>query len=131
MAVRIRLKKVGKKNDASFRIAILPQTSGRDSATIEEIGFYDPRRSNESVNVERYDYWVSVGAIPSDTVKAIVNRAKAGKSKTLADFKAEVAARESAKPTKRRARKAAPVAEVEAPVEGTETPAEVEAPAAE
>lgn len=129
MAVRIRLKKVGKKNDGSFRIAILPQTSGRDTATIEEIGFYDPRRSNESVNVERYEYWVSVGALPTDTVKAIVNRAKAGKSKTLADHKVVVAERQSANPTKRRARKEAPVAET---AEVTEAPAEVaEAPAAE
>lgn len=137
MAVKIRLKKTGKKNGATYRIIVVPQTSGRDSASIEELGYYDPRRSDERINIERYDYWCSVGALPSETVAAIAKRTKAGKPKTLADHKAAMAEKEAAKPTKRRARKEEPVAEEAAPVEetaveATEAPVEeAAAPAAE
>lgn len=122
MAVRIRLKKTGKKNGATYRIVVVPQTTGRDTSTIDELGYYDPRRSDESINVERYDYWISVGAQPSDTVSAVAKRAKTGKSKTLVEHKEVMAAKEAAKPTKRRARKETPVAEAAPAVE--ETPVE-------
>lgn len=118
MAVRIRLKKTGKKNDISFRIVVIPQTTGRDTCTIEEIGFYDPRRSDEALKLDRYDYWCSVGAQPTETVAAVAKRAKAGTPKTLADHKAAMAVKEATLPIKRRARKeAAPAAAEAAPVE--------------
>lgn len=117
MAVRIRLKKTGNKNNSSFRIVVIPQLSGRDSRTIEELGYYDPRRSDECVNIEKFDKWISEGAIPTDTVNAIVNRARKGEGKTLAQHKEVVAAREAKMPTKVRARKvvATPEAEVATP----------------
>jgi small subunit ribosomal protein S16 len=53
--------------------------SPRDGRFIECIGTYDPRGKSEQIDLERADYWVSQGAQPSDTVNAIMNRARAGK----------------------------------------------------
>ena len=79
--VRIRLKKTGAKNWISFRIAVCDIRSARDGYMVEELGYYDPKHSDEKIDVERTEYWISKGAQRSDTVKDILARAKAGKSK--------------------------------------------------
>ena len=79
--VRIRLKKTGAKNWISFRIAVCDIRSARDGYMVEEIGYYDPKHSDEKINVERCEFWVSKGAQMTQTVKTILDRAKAGKSK--------------------------------------------------
>lgn len=78
MAVVLRLKKTGAKNNSCFRIVAMDRKSARDGKAIEELGFYDPRHKDEKCNLERAEYWLSVGAQPSDTVMAIVRRAKEG-----------------------------------------------------
>ena len=78
MAVVLRLKKTGAKNNSCFRIVAVDRKSARDGAVIEELGFYDPRHKDEKCHVERAEYWLSVGALPSDTVKAIIKRAQDG-----------------------------------------------------
>jgi small subunit ribosomal protein S16 len=78
MAVVLRLKRTGAKNNSCFRIVAMDRKSARNGKAIEELGFYDPRHKDEKCNLERADYWLSVGAQPSDTVKAIVKRAKDG-----------------------------------------------------
>ncbi len=79
--VRIRLKKTGGKNWISFRVVVCDVRSSRDGYMVEEVGFYDPRQSNEKIDVERVEYWISQGAQMSDTVADIYKRAKEGKSK--------------------------------------------------
>ena len=79
--VKIRLKKTGAKNWISFRIVVCDIRKQRDGKTVEELGYYDPRRSDEKLNVERLEYWVSQGAQMSDTVSSIYNRAKNDTSK--------------------------------------------------
>lgn len=79
--VRIRLKKTGGKNWISFRVVVCDIRSSRDGYMVEEVGFYDPRQSNEKIDVERVEYWISQGAQMSDTVADIYKRAKEGKSK--------------------------------------------------
>lgn len=79
--VRIRLKKTGAKNWISFRVVVSDIRSSRDGYTIETLGFYDPRQSNEKLDVERTEYWISQGAQMSDTVADIYKRAKEGNSK--------------------------------------------------
>lgn len=79
MSVKIRLRRTGKRNAACHRIVVADERSPRDGRFIEIIGLYDPRHEDEKIDLERADYWVSVGAQPSETVAAIIKRAKEGK----------------------------------------------------
>ena len=81
--VKIRLKRTGGKNWISFRIVVCDIRAQRDGRMLEELGYYDPRRSDEKLDVARLEYWVGNGAIMSETVKDIYDRAKAGKSSTI------------------------------------------------
>jgi len=78
MAVRIRLRRTGKRNAASHRIVVADSRSPRDGRFIETIGVYDPRHKYENIDLDRVDYWLPRGAQPSETVAAIIKRAKAG-----------------------------------------------------
>jgi len=65
----IRLFRVGKKNQPSFKIVVTdkknPPKSGR---FVEEVGFYDSRTKQKNLNQERIKYWLGVGAQPSPTI---------------------------------------------------------------
>ena len=76
MAVVIRLKRMGANKKACFRIVVADAKSPRDGRFIEEIGFYDPRRNPSFVTVkkDRAEYWMSVGAQPSDTVRNLLKK---------------------------------------------------------
>ncbi|MCK4981943.1 MAG: 30S ribosomal protein S16 [Victivallaceae bacterium] len=123
MAVVLRLKRTGAKNNSCFRIVAMDRKSARNGRAIEELGFYDPRHKDEKCNLERAEYWLSVGAQPSDTVKAIVKRAKDGvklsdkvkPGKPSKKAVAKLEAAEAAKAEAKKAAKEAPVVE-EAPV---------------
>jgi small subunit ribosomal protein S16 len=79
--VRIRLRRVGRKNAPVFRIVVAESTSPRDGRFIEIIGQYAPREAGPegkgrlSVVAERANYWLDVGAQPSDTVRSLLRRA--------------------------------------------------------
>jgi len=79
MAVKIRLKRGGKRNAACYRIVVADVRASRDGKTIEEIGYYNPKGKEEKIDMERYAYWLSVGAQASETVGNIAKRAKSGK----------------------------------------------------
>lgn len=76
--VRIRLKRTGTRNAVCFRIVVMDQRSSRDGKAIEELGFYNPRSKEEKINLERADYWMSVGAEVSETAKDIIDRVRGG-----------------------------------------------------
>ena len=76
MAVRIRMKRTGGTNNSCYRVVVMDQCAQRDGKAIEEIGFYNPNSKVETLKVDRYDYWVSVGAQPSETVQSVANRVK-------------------------------------------------------
>ena len=76
MSVKIRLRRTGKISAACHRIVVADSRSPRDGRFIEIIGYYDPRHNDEKVDLERADYWVSKGAQPSETVSAIIKRAR-------------------------------------------------------
>ncbi len=78
--VRVRLKRTGTRNMACFRIVVMDQRSSRDGKAIEELGYYDPRKKEEKINLERADYWKSVGAVISPTVVDVIERVRSGKS---------------------------------------------------
>ena len=75
MAVVIRMRRTGRRNRPCYRINVADSRSPRDGAFLETIGQYDPvcKDAEKQVNldVERAKHWLSVGALPSDTVHAI------------------------------------------------------------
>ncbi|BCR22104.1 30S ribosomal protein S16 [Borrelia sp. HM] len=76
MSVRIRLKRMGAKKRPYYRIVVMDSTSPRDGRAIEELGYYHPIESQNQIkiNEEKFKDWICKGAIPSDTVKKIVNK---------------------------------------------------------
>ncbi len=78
MAVRIRLKRMGRTHRPFYRIGVFDAHTKRDGKTIEEIGFYDPIAKDEAKQVrvdrDRAMYWLSQGALPSETVASIFKR---------------------------------------------------------
>lgn len=75
MSVRIRLTRVGNRNNPFYRIVVANGINPNNGKAIEYIGTYDPKGGGRSVlKKERYDYWLSVGAIPSDTVRSLIGR---------------------------------------------------------
>lgn len=74
MAVRIKLKRLGKIHTPMYRIVIADQRAARDSRSIEEVGVYQPKQNPSiiEVNSERIQYWLSVGAQPTDPVKTLL-----------------------------------------------------------
>lgn len=78
MAVRIRLRREGRKKTPMYRIVVADSQSPRDGRFIEIVGQYQPRFSGENalnLNVERVNHWLDVGALPSDTVRSLLRRA--------------------------------------------------------
>ena len=74
--VRIRLRRMGSKHQALYRIVVADKESPRDGAFIEIIGTYNPRTQPETVTVQedRALYWMKVGAQPSDSVQQLFRK---------------------------------------------------------
>jgi small subunit ribosomal protein S16 len=76
VAVKIRLKRLGKIRSPHYRIVVMDARTKRDGRAIEEIGLYHPKNDPSviRVNSERAQYWLSVGAQPTEAVVAILKR---------------------------------------------------------
>ncbi len=74
MAVRIRLRRTGKKKQPQYRLVVAESSSPRDGRFLEVIGNYDPRVDPPAVSVkeERALHWLKNGAQPSETAKSIL-----------------------------------------------------------
>ena len=84
MAVRIRMKKMGRRHRPFFRICAMDKRAPRDGKVIEELGYYDPMVKETDartvLKTERIDYWLSVGAQPSDKVAVLIRKYGTGGS---------------------------------------------------
>lgn len=82
MAVRIRMSRIGRKNRPFFRIGIYESRTRRNGICLENLGWYDPiaeiPEKQLSINLERINYWRSVGALPTPKVAALLKRAGVG-----------------------------------------------------
>lgn len=76
MAVKIRLKRMGKIRSPHYRIVVMDSRTKRDGRAIEEIGIYHPKNDPSviKVNSERVQYWLGVGAQPTDTVVTLFKK---------------------------------------------------------
>lgn len=74
--LRIRLRRVGLKRQASYRIVVANSRDSRDGRYVEVIGFYNPRTEPETVEYkeDRALYWLNVGAQPSESVDRFFKR---------------------------------------------------------
>jgi small subunit ribosomal protein S16 len=145
--VRIRLRRVGAKNQPSYRIVVADSHSPRDGRFIEKIGFYNPRTQPETIELDegRALHWLSNGAKPSEAVHRLLEsmgtigrleRLHAGESleTLLEEAEAEAAARPAVDPRTRRdgekkspSRRAKAKAEAEASTAAVATEAVAEA----
>ena len=78
MAVKIRLRRMGNRNRPFFRVVAAESTKPLGGRFIEELGYYNPLTNPAEIklDVERINYWISVGAKPSDTVKSLLLKGK-------------------------------------------------------
>ena len=78
MAVRIRMKRMGRKSRPFYRLCAIDQRSPRDGRVLEELGHYDPMckevDARAVLNGPRIDYWISVGAQPSENVDVLIKK---------------------------------------------------------
>lgn len=78
MAVRIRMKKMGRAHQPFFRICAVDKHAPRDGRVLEELGTYDPRVPDTDaralLKAERIDYWIGVGAQPSVNVAVLIKK---------------------------------------------------------
>lgn len=122
MGARIRLRRVGRKKQASYRVVVADQSAARDGAYIEAIGFYNPRRQPAELrlDLERVDYWMGNGATPTETTAELIRKAKKGGDAKVKIYTGDEQPDRETSPTAVRARrsektkptiKAAPTAE--------------------
>lgn len=78
MALKIRLSRFGTKNEPHYRVVVAETRSRRDGDAVEQIGSYNPRSKGNplTIKLDRVDYWVSKGAKPTDTMHAMIKRAR-------------------------------------------------------
>ena len=78
MAVKLRLKRLGRSNAAFYRLNAMDSRSPRDGRVIEELGFYDPRNKDQAkqfvAKLDRCKHWLDVGAVPSETVSSLLKK---------------------------------------------------------
>jgi small subunit ribosomal protein S16 len=78
MSVKLRLKIMGRSNARFYRLNAIDSRSPRDGRVIEELGYYDPRNKDQAkqfvAKLDRCQYWLSVGAVPSETVSSLLKK---------------------------------------------------------
>lgn len=122
----IRLKRVGRTNDPSFRIIVQDhrRSPKKTRGLVEYVGFYDARKGTPQLNGERIKYWMSQGARPSDTVHNLLIDAKVipGKKVNAMNKKTKVV-KEAPKDLPAQTGEVKAAAPVEATANEAETPA--------
>ena len=151
MAVKIRLLRMGKIRNPQYRIVVADSRTKRDGRAIEFVGIYQPKHDPSLIEVksERVQYWLSVGAQPSEAVQRILEKtgdwqkfkglpapppllmpAERVDRKAAYEAEAQAAAglaESPAKPAKKAAKAAeAPAKAAEAPAKAAEAPAKTE-----
>ncbi len=138
MAVRIRMKRMGRRNRPYYRMGVFDARTPRDGSAIEMLGTYDPLNPNldkqVTVKADRAVYWLQQGAQPSETVASILKKLQITKDGApdepvkLSDVVKEKPKAEEPAPEPKAEEPAPDKAEAEAPAEPkAEAPAQAEA----
>lgn len=127
--IKLRLKRFGKKREASFRLVACNSTSRRDGRPLEELGFYNPRTKETRLDTDALRARLEQGAQPSDTVRTLLER---GGLLTKSVRPAEVIGKlKQEEARKKEAADAKAAAKAEAEAKASEAAAAEEAPAEE
>lgn len=143
--LKIRLQRIGRRNDPSFRVVVTEHTRGSKSEKhVDRVGFYNPKTKEQKLEESRIQHWLGVGAQASGTVHNMLVKAGVVKGKTINVLPKKTpivtekpeeapAAEAPANPPAggEEAPAATPSAEETAPEEVASAPETVEAPAAE
>lgn len=80
MALKIKLQRAGATHEPVYRVVVAEARSRRDGRFVEKLGTYLPKQKDEAkqleLNVERAEYWMSVGALPTETSASLIKRAR-------------------------------------------------------
>ena len=78
MALKIRLTKVGSVHQPLYRVVVAEARSRRDGAAVENLGTYTPKTKGNPIHLkmDRVDYWLSKGALPTNTMHAMIKKAR-------------------------------------------------------
>jgi small subunit ribosomal protein S16 len=94
MALKIRLQRGGATHAPHYRVVVAESSARRDGRFVEKVGVYDPKNKDaskqETLNLERVEYWIGVGAKPSETVRAMIKRARRAQKAAVAETAAPV-----------------------------------------
>ncbi len=114
MATRIRLRRVGRRHQPTYRIVVTDKQAPRDGRFIETVGHYNPRTDPVTLEVDRVKArdWLAKGATPSDTVRSLLKKAGVFSDDPAPDLQAAPENVEAMSPPET-------AAEAEAPAEGT------------
>lgn len=76
--LRIRLTRHGGKKDPHYRVVVSERTGPRDGKFVDIVGYYNPALKPVRLNLEleKIDQWVQKGAIPSETVRSLINKVR-------------------------------------------------------
>ena len=78
MAVKLRLKRMGRTHKAFYRLNAIDSRSPRDGRVIEQLGHYDPQHKDQKqqfvADLDRCRHWLDVGAVPSETVSSLLKK---------------------------------------------------------
>ncbi|MEB3183753.1 MAG: 30S ribosomal protein S16 [Cyanobacteriota bacterium] len=131
--IKLRLKRFGKKREASFRLVATNSTSRRDGRPLEQLGFYNPRTKETRLEAEAIRTRLSQGAQPTDSVRALLEKGglltKTVRPAEIVGKQKQAAAREAAAAAAKKAEAEARAAEAAAKAEA-EAAAKAEAEAA-
>ena len=84
MALKIRLTKVGSVHQPLYRVVVAEARSRRDGDAVENLGTYAPKAKGNPIKLklDRVDYWLSKGALPTNTMHAMIKKARRAAAET-------------------------------------------------
>ena len=97
----IRLRRTGSKKRPFFRVVVTDSRTARDSSFVEVLGSYNPRTKPETLTIdrERLTHWLNAGAVPSDTIRTLVDRMPEAPAEGAAEAGGPAAAERAASET--------------------------------
>jgi small subunit ribosomal protein S16 len=85
MAVKIRLRRTGRKKQSSYRMVVIESENPRGGAYLDTVGYYNPQRKPAQLQIDlaKVDNWLGRGATMSETTESLVRKARRGGTKEL------------------------------------------------
>ena len=78
MAVKLRLKRLGRRHRSFYRLSAMDARAPRDGRVLEELGTYDPQNKDAAAQIklseDRIKYWLNRGAVPTETVASLLKQ---------------------------------------------------------